>query len=112
MFEDRTLADTWAEWDTDGMAQCMVLGFGLLEPQDPRADRVWKAVTSKFISGSVPEERIGFFLTLSPLRMTDRTFTDVGYMMMLNNKMKQHWLHEAGFVLHIVHDLNRSRNNF
>ena len=111
MFEDGTHADTWAQWYADGMAQCMVLGFGLLEPQDPRADRVWKTVTTKFISDSVPQEPIGFFLTLSALRMRDKTFTDIGYVMMLKNKMKQNWLHEAGFVLHIAHYLNCANNS-
>ena len=84
------------------MAQGMVLGLGLLEPQDSRAARVWKNVTAKFASGHVPHEQIGFFFALSALRMGQRTFSDIGYVMMLMNKMHQNWLHESGLLTRTV----------
>ena len=110
MFEDGTYADTWAQWYAEGMAQCMVLGFQLLEPQDPRAERVWKNVTDKFVADYLPQKSAGFFLTFAAIRMNEKTYADIGYVMMLKNKRKENWLHEAGFVLHIAHYLNRASN--
>jgi hypothetical protein len=83
-FADGSLANSWAVYYPDGMAQCSVLNM-LLDPSEPRAIALWRKTLELVAPGNIPMPELDFQFAWSAMRMGNQALTDIGYVLMQRN---------------------------